>query len=324
MLCMKTIISLQMMRLATRSLILCIGLWFLSAHLSIPAVAETIFSTPYTFTTLAGKANPANASNTDNLALFSHPRGLAVSADGDIYVANTCDHTICRITSAGGVTILAGRAGKAGSADGAGTDARFRYPASVAVDGTGNLYVADSGNNTIRRVTASGIVTTVAGLARLVGSADGTKTNALFNYPNSVAIDGAGNAYVADLYNFTVRKVTPNGVVTALAGQAGSMGGNDGKGRAARFNSPVGVAVDSAGNVYVADMDNNAIRRVTPTGVVTTLAGRLTYSVGSADGIGGDAQFYHPYGLAVDRLANVYVADRSNNTIRWLSPAGAV
>ena len=161
------------------------------------------------------------------------------------------------------------------------------------MDSAGNVYVADSANNTIRKVTPAGVVTTLAGLAGSCGSADGTGSAARFYCPAGVAVDSAGNVYVADMHNNTIRKVTPAGVVTTLAGLAGSPGSADGTGSAARFNDPYGVAVDSAGNVYVADTGNNTIRKVTPGGVVTTLAG-LAGSAGSADGTGSAARFDYP------------------------------
>ena len=177
------------------------------------------------------------------------------------------------MTPAGVVTTLAGLAGSQGSADGTGSAARFAWPIGVAVDSTGNVYVADNGNDTIRKVTPAGVVTTLAGLAGSSGSADGTGSAARFYGPSGVAVDSAGNVYVADTGNYTIRKVTPAGVVTTLAGLAGTEGSADGTGSAARFSYPSGVAVDSAGNVYVADTGNNTIRKVTPAGVVTTLAG---------------------------------------------------
>ena len=149
--------------------------------------------------------------------------------------------------------------------------ASFREPSGVAFDGDGNLYVADTANHTIRKVTPAGVVTTFAGSGSS-GSDDGTGTAASFNYPRGVAVDGDGNLYVADTNNNTIRKVTPAGEVTTFAG-SGSYGSDDGTGTAASFANPRGVAVDGDGNLYVADTNNNTIRKVTPAGVVTTFAG---------------------------------------------------
>src|SRR5262249_15425492 len=172
------------------------------------------------------------------------------------------------------VTTLAGAAGMPGSADGTGADARFDAPWGVAVDSAGNVYVADRYNDTIRKITAVGVVTTLAGTAGMVGGADGAGAAARFFYPTGVAVDSAGNIYVADNDNYTIRKITAIGVVTTLAGTAEARGSADGTGANARFSGPVAVAVDSAGNVYVADGPNNfTIRKITAAGEVTTLAG---------------------------------------------------
>ena len=172
--------------------------------------------------------------------------------------------TIRQITPAGVVTTLAGSAGSFGSADGTGSTARFNAPSGVAVDSTGNVYVADTFNSTIRQITPAGVVTTLAGLAGNSGSADGTGSAARFNNPSGVAVDSTGNIYVADTYNSTIRQITPAGVVTTIGGLAGVEDGLDGLGSAARFSSPSGVAVDSAGDVYVADSGNNRISKGVP------------------------------------------------------------
>ena len=191
----------------------------------------------------------------------------------------TRNDTIRKITPAGVVTTFAGTAGQSGSADGTGAAARFTNPEGTAVDGAGNVYVADTFNDTIRKITPAGVVTTLAGTAGQGGSADGTGAAARFAFPTGVAVDGAGNVYVADTDNDTIRKITPAGVVTTLAGTAGQSGSADGTGAAARFNSPFGLAVDGAGNIYVADEDNDAIREITPAGVVSTLAGTAGQAV---------------------------------------------
>ena len=275
-------------------------------------------------TTLAGLAGSSGSTDgTGSAARFKGPAGVAVDTAGYLYVADSGNHTIRKVTPAGVVTTLAGLAGARGSTDGTGSEARFWMPYGVAADGAGNVYVAEEGNSTIRKVAPTGEVTTVAGLARSLGSTDGTGSAARFNKPRGAAVDSAGNVYVADRENHTIRKVTPAGVVTTLAGSAGSNGAEDGTGGAARFYSPCGVAADSAGNVYVADSWNYAIRKVTPAGVVTTLAGQAGWS-GSTDGTGSAARFYQPYGVATDSAGNVYVADTWNHTIRQVTPTGVV
>jgi sugar lactone lactonase YvrE len=243
-----------------------------------------------------------------------------VDAAGDVYFADTRKQVICRMQPSGRISIIAGKLGTSGCVDGPGSEARFSYPRGIALDAAENIFVADTANNTIRRITPDGVVTTVAGVAGTIGSGDGTGIYARFNFPASVAVDSLGNIYVADLYNCTIRKVTQHGTVTTIAGQAGVHGSVDGKGSAALFNFPVSIALDSSGNTYVADVFNNAIRKITPNGTVITWAGRLSYTPGNADGTAGNARFCHPCGVAVDNTGNVYVADSGNNTIRRITP----
>ena len=238
---------------------------------------------------------------------------MALDSSGNLYVADTLNNIIRKITAAGVVTTLAGQAGLQGNSDGTGSAARFLSPMGVAVDGTGNLYVTDNGNM-IRKITPAGVVTTFAG-ARSSGSTDGTGTHALFSNVNGIVADGAGNVFVADTNNNTIRKISPSAIVTTLAGMAGKPGSSDGIGINARFNLPTALAIDGSGNLYVADTGNNTIRRVSPTGVVSTLAG-LMGTTGSADGIGNAARFNAQYGIAVDSAGNVYVSDTANDTIR--------
>ena len=213
---------------------------------------------------------PAGVVTTLSDDLGTLPGGVAIDSVGNVYVAGIPDNTIRKITPTGVVTILAGTAGVSGHADGTGKAASFNLPASVAIDSMGNLVVADSGNNTIRKITPAGVVTTLAGTAGKKGAANGKGAAARFNYPRAVAIDSVSNVYVADSGNNTIRKITPAGVVTTLAGTAGMAGDADGTGLAARFYQPNGVAIDSTGNIYVADTCNHAIRKITPDGVVTT------------------------------------------------------
>jgi len=266
-------------------------------------------------TTLAGLAgNEGSADGTGSNARFEGPAGIALDSAGNLYVADAANSTIRMVTPAGVVTPPAGIRGHPGSANGLGGVAQFNLPYGVALDSSNNLYVTDLNNHTLRKMT-DGVVNTLAGLAGSPGSADGTGSAARFFSPFGVAVDSAGIVYVSDAYNHTIRKVTPAGVVTTLAGLAGTSGFADGTGSAARFHNPGLLAVDGAGNVYLPDRNNFAIRKVTPAGVVTTLAG-LPGTSGCADGTGSAALFYYPMGLAVDGAGNVYVGDTQNHTIR--------
>ena len=269
-------------------------------------------------TTLAGAAGSSGrVDGSGSAARFNNPSGVAVDGAGNIYVADTLSHTLRKVTASGVVSTLAGSAGTAGSVDGTGSAARFQGPQGLAIDSGGNLYVADTNNHIIRKVVpATGVVTTLAGLAGNSGNADGLGGLARFAFPSGVAVDGAGNLFVADAENHTIRKILPSGSVNTLAGLAGASGGADGAGSAARFDSPSDVAVDLSGNIYVADTDNHTIRNVVPTtGAVSTLAG-LAGTSGSTDGQGSAVRFFHPAGLAVDSSGNLYVADTNNHTVR--------
>jgi len=239
-------------------------------------------------------------------------------------VPGGASHTIRKVTPTGAVTTLAGLAGSSGSADGTGSTARFLEPHSLAVDAMGNVFVADTFNSTIRKVTPEGVVTTIAGRAGAVGSANGLGSAARFSDPQGIAVDHDGNIYVSDTDNGTIRKVTPDGtnwMVSTLAGLAGSQASVDGTNSRARFVGPKGCGLDSAGNLYVADNDGSTIRKVTPVGtnwVVTTLAGAAG-KFGSVDGIGSDARFYAPFDVTVDSAGNLFVADGGNNLIRKLT-----
>jgi sugar lactone lactonase YvrE len=305
-------------RASLTGLTLALGLLAPRAH------AQSVYATPYFFTTLAGATTSGTVDGTGNAARFNQPNAVAVDASGNVYVADTANHTIRKITFFGVVTTIAGSAGVSGNIDGIGTAARFNLPRGIAVDSAGNIYVGDTSNSAIRKITPAGVVTTLAG--GTAGSLDGTGAAARFLSPNGVAVDAVGIVYVADAGNNSIRKITPDGVVTTLAGGLSpvNFGSVDGIGTAARFASPRGVAVDTSSNIYVADRDNNLIRKVTASGVVTTLAGLANGITGSTDGTGTAARFNGPYGVAVDTSGNVYVVDTSNKLIRKITPAGVV
>ena len=284
--------------------------------------AQTIYE-PYAFTTFAGNAATGYADGQGSAARFAAPAGVAVDVMGNVYVADTRNHAIRRITPAGVVTTLAGLAGNQGHADGSGSNARFFSPQGIAVDAAGNLYVADTVNCTIRKITSAGVVSTFAGVANNSGSNDGNGSAAQFSFPQGVTVDAVGNVYVADTQNSTIRKITAAGDVSTLAGMARQIGSVDGTGTMARFNSPSGITADSAGNLYVADSTNHTIRKITPAGVVSTFAG-LAGSSGTSDGTGSSARFRQPTGVTGDHAGNLYVADSQNHTIRKITPAAVV
>lgn len=218
------------------------------------------------------------------------------------------------------VTTIAGNVANPGFADGPGSTARFAQPVGVAVDGQGNVFVTDDANQRIRKIAPGGVVSTFAGSAQQ-GLNDGTGSAAQFYNPTGIASDALGNLVVADSRSYLIRQITPQAVVTTLAGNI-VLGFMDGTGSNAHFNNPEGVAMDGSGNIYVVDYNNHSIRKITPGGVVTTLAGNGT--PGYVDGTGSAARFRHPFGLTVDGQGNVYVADEENFRIRKITAAGVV
>jgi ELWxxDGT repeat protein len=289
--------------------------------------------------TLAGGLGESGSFNGSGIAArFSSPRGVAVlkvavSASppllpvgipaGTVYVADTGNHVIRRISPDGAVMTLAGTVGSVGTANGSGSTARFSSPRGLVVrsDGSGIAFVADTGNHTIRQISAAGRVDTLAGTAGSIGSDNATGAAARFSSPQGVAVDIQGNVFVADTGNHLIRKIDNTGTVTTLAGGAGQSGSTDGTGTAARFSSPEGIATDTTGNLYVADAGNHTIRKIVIlSGVVTTLAGTAG-QIGSTDATGAAARFATPSGVAADGT-NIYVADTGNQIIRKTTAAG--
>lgn len=269
-------------------------------------------------TLLAGAANTSGAvDDTGSAARFNEPFGIALSGT-DFFVADTFNHAIRKITSAGVTTTLAGAIGKSGMTDGAGASALFFGPKSLVSDGT-NLYIADTSNHNLRKlVIGTGATTTLAG-GGSAGAVDGTGSSARFSAPFGVAYDGT-HIYLTDTGNQTVRKITSAGVVTTLAGTSGAAGVTDATGTTAKFNTPTGLVYFNdpslGGVLFVADSSNHTIRKIViASGVVTTLAGSAGAS-GSADGTGSAARFNTPIGLTVDNAGNLYVSDQNYKKIR--------
>ena len=285
-----------------------------------------------TVSVYAGSAGVSgSATGTISLARFNGPGGIVSDSLGNLYVADTGNHVVRRISPDGVVHPLAGSAGLKGTTNGTGTAARFNEPLDLAVDRSGNVFVADSKNHSIRKITPAGVVTTFAGGSAVTGFSDGTGTAARFNTPSGIDADRNGNLYVADRLNATVRKITQAAVVTTFAGVAGNKGTTDGTGTAARFGEPVGVVVDASNQVIVSDLYYHNLRRITPSRVVSTLAGQawltdqstilkyLPYG-GDVDGVGTVATFYLPSALALDEPGNLFILDRGNNTLRKGTP----
>ncbi len=291
------------------------------ATVLLAASASGIAVAAGTVTTLAGTGAHGSQNGPGNTATFKFPQSVATDSMGNIFVAEYGAHLIRKITPAGVVSTFAGT-GAQGYVDGPGNTAQFSAPKFVAVDGADNVFVIDAVNNRIRKITPAGVVSTFAGSGS-AGGADGNGTAASFAGPLGLAADSAGYVYVADTQNHRIRKITPAGVVSTLAGSlTGATGHVNGSGAAARFNNPQGVAVDGSGNVYVGDTYNYAVRKISPTGTVSTLAGSLTGVAGQADGLGSAAEFSIPWGMTLDSTDNLYVAD--NGRIRKITPLGQV
>ena len=243
-------------------------------------------------------------------AQFKQPMGICRDGQGTLYIVDQTAHAIRQFTASGGVTTITG--GTDGYAAGTVAATKFSYPAGICLNATGVIYVTDAGNSLLRSITG-GWVYNVAGSPCQTGSSDGTGSQAQFNDPMGVCTDGQGNFYLADTYGQKIRKVAPGSVVTTIAG-SDAQGHTDGTGAAAKFFQPSAICIDASGTLYVADTYNHLIRKITPAGVVTTIAG--SGSSGNADGIGVTASFNTPFGICIDAQGVLYVADSYNNTIR--------
>ncbi len=279
---------------------------------SDPATAAAWPHSPdrYRISTIAGGVGDGGLATA---ARFEEPSGLAADGSGNFYFCDLRGDRIRKVDSSGVIT----------------TVTRASVPRGVLVDGSGNLYIADSGNRVVRKVDSSGVGTTVAGTGSQIGAVgdDGPATEATLVFPVDLALDGSGNLYIADNGNHRVRKVDSSGTITTFAGTGAGTGGFSGDGgqaAAAELNFPTGVAVDGSGNVYIADTDNNRIRKVDSSGVITTVAGTGTYGCSGDGGSAISAQLRRPQDVAVDGSGNVYIADTRCHVVRKVDSSGVI
>jgi len=311
--------------------------------------------------TMAGKKGSIGYQDGQGtMAIFAEPTSVLCNSDGSLLLADaTC---LRQVSSTLAVSTWAGMGVRGGSVDGKGPDARFAVLNNAALDGQDNLYVTDDFAHTIRKIRPDGTVSSLAGVAGQAGSTDGPANQATFNRPWGVVADTKGNVFVSEYGNHTLRKISADGTVSTLAGLAGQRATTDGKGADARFSNPTGLALDSAGNIYVSEDGGNVVRKVTPDGTVSTYAkstGFLwpfgvavakdgavyvcqdykihkiakdgTISVlagadegGNVDAPGAAARFGHLFGLAIDGFDNLYATDLKNNSVRKITPSGEV
>lgn len=249
--------------------------------------------------TFAGNSSSGFLDGNGQNAQFDAPTGITVDGDGNVYIADTFNHTIRKITTSGEVSTLLA------------VDPVFD-PRGITTDLEGNLYVIDGSNHSIKKVVLPNEINTFVGDG-ISGFINGDMSNARFSFPKDITIDSEGNFYVTDSNNNSIRKITPNGMVTTFAGD-GTLGFEDGIGSEAKFNFPQGITIDLEDNLYVVDVGNHSIRKITPSGMVSTIAGNG--SSGFISGVGNEAQFNQPRGITIDSDGNLYIVDRGNHSIR--------
>ncbi len=312
---------------------LIVVLLFLAGLTASPAAAVDGADT---IATVAGTGTQGNVDDEPTTAAgsqLSHPQGLDVDADGNLYIADSSNHRVRKVTTDGVITTIAGT-GTPGNTDDEGhtaTGSQLFFPIGIAVDADGNLYIAEYANHRIRKVTTDGLITTIAGTG-IQGNTDDeghTATGSQLDSPGAIAIGSDGDLYIVEVSNHRVRKVSTKGLITTVAGITGSNGSADDEGHTAigsQLNFPIGIAVDNDDNLYIVDSGNHRIRKVTTDGLITTVAG-ITGSNGSADDEGHTAtgsRLQDPRGVAVDNDGNLYIADTNNNRVRKVTTDGLI
>jgi sugar lactone lactonase YvrE len=280
-----------------------------------------------TITTVAGTgaASFSGDNGAATSATIRAPQGVTLDGSGNLYIADTTNHRIRKV-SAGIITTLSGTGSAGyGGDNGVATSGQLSSPAGIAVDGSGTLYIGDTGNLRVRKISG-GTITTFAGTGSATYGGDGGPvTNAQFTSPQDVAFDGAGNVYLSDSGTHRIRKVAPDGTITTVAGTGvAGYSGDNGPATSARINTPLGIALDASGNLYIADGNNNRIRKVDTLGVMTTFAGDGTGSFGGDNGPATSAQLFGPFNVKIDSLGNVYITDTGNNRIRKVNAGGTI
>ncbi|MBI6546423.1 MAG: SMP-30/gluconolactonase/LRE family protein, partial [Cyanobacteria bacterium NC_groundwater_1444_Ag_S-0.65um_54_12] len=281
-----------------------------------------------TITTVAGNGTAAFAGDNGPAtgASINSPRGMALDASGNLYIADASNHRIRKVDTSGTITTMGSGWGFSGDG-GPVSAAKMKSPRGVAFDGAGNLYINDTNNNRIRQVNLASNIATIAGNGALdtFGGDGGPAGNALLDTPQYLTVDNTGNLYFSDTFNNRVRKVSPSGIISTVAGN-GTAGytGDNGPATSASLNTPTGLAVDSAGNLYIADSLNNVIRRVTPTGTITTVVGNGTCDYLGDGGSATSASLCSPAGIAISSTGYLYIADTDNSVIRRVTSGGII
>jgi sugar lactone lactonase YvrE len=259
-------------------------------------------------------------------AQLNQPKGVAVDPLGNIYIADYNNSRIRLVNTAGNISTFAGNGSSGSGGDGGpATSASFAYSNAVAIDASGNVYITDAGNNRVRKINSSGIISTFAGNGTNgFGGDGGAATSAQLNNPIGLAVDANGNVYIADAYNHKIRKVNTSGVISTYVGTTAGFSGDGGPSTGAQIDQPTGIAIDKLGNLYIADNSNNRIRKVNSLGIISTIAGTGSYGFSGDGGNATNANLANPNSVAADTSGNIYFSDYANDRVRKISKAGII